>query len=121
MTKPAVHLATILTLAGILAGTDPGFAQPASPSSGPTTLTATVRSVDAQARVLEVVTGVGYALRVVKLAFPQATELKTSRGSAPMTQLKPGDIVRVEYVKSADTNNATKIEVLPAPEAGGAR
>jgi hypothetical protein len=121
MTRPAVHLATILTLAGILAGTDPGFAQPASPSSGSTTLTATVRSVDAQARVLEVVTGVGYALRVVKLAFPRPAELKTTRGSAPMAQLKPGDLVRVEYVKTADANNATKIEVLPAPEAGGAR
>jgi hypothetical protein len=121
MTKPAVPLTTILTFAGILAGTGAGFAQPVSPSSGPTTLTATVRSVDAQARVLEVVTGVGYALRVVKLSFPQPAELKTSRGAAPLTQLKPGDLVRVEYVKNADANTATKIEVLPAPEAGSAR
>ena len=77
-------------------------------------------AVDAQARTLELVTGVGYALRVVKLTLEDRAEVKTPAGLAPPAQLKPGDRVRVEYTKSADGNTATAIEVLPPPEAGGA-
>ena len=108
---------------GILWCTSPSFAQPPSPAagSGPTTLTATVRSVDAQARTLEVVTGVGHVLRVVKLSFAEGAEVKTAGGMTPLAELKPGDLVRVAYTKGADGNAVKTIEALPRPEAGGVR
>jgi hypothetical protein len=107
----------------ILCCTYPGFAQPPSPAagSGGPALTATVRSVDARARTLELVTGVGHALRVVKLAFDERTEVKSAAGTASLAQLKPGDLIRVEYTKDAGVNTAKTIEVLPRPDAGGAR
>jgi methenyltetrahydromethanopterin cyclohydrolase len=107
----------------ILGCTYPGYAQPPSPPSGSAApaLTATVRSVDAQARTLEVVTGVGHALRVVKFAFDERTEVKSAAGTASLAQLKPGDLIRVGYTKDAGVNTAKTIEVLPRPDARGAR
>jgi hypothetical protein len=120
MTKRAGNVAFLLALVGTLSWTNPGSAQPPSPSSGKATLSATVRSVDAQARTLELVTGVGYALHVVKLTLGDRAEVRTPAGLAPLVQLKPGDRVRVEYTKGVDGNTATAIEILPAPEAGSA-
>jgi len=106
---------------GVLGFLDQGLAQPASPASDKVTLTATVRSIDAQARTLDLVTGVGYALRVVRITFADRAEMKTPSGTAAPAQLKPGDRVRVEYTTAGTVNTATTIEVLPPPATGGAR
>jgi hypothetical protein len=79
------------------------------------TITATVQSIDAQARTLEVVTGVGYALRVVKISWKEAPTVKAAAAGAGMAQLKPGDLVRVEYTKSPEGNVVRTIELLPSP------
>jgi hypothetical protein len=47
-----------------------------------------VRVVDVRGRALEVTTGVGMALRVVRLQVPAPLSL---------TGLRPGDVVRVSY------------------------
>ena len=47
-----------------------------------------VRTVDVRGRALEVTTGVGMALRVVRLQVPAPLSL---------TGLRPGDLVRVSY------------------------
>ena len=49
-----------------------------------------VRVVDVRARAVEVTTGVGMALRVVRVQVPE--ELR-----ATLSKLAPGDIVRVSY------------------------
>jgi len=96
-------------------------AAPPSPTATPAaplpsaTLTGMVQSVDAQARTLEVVTGVGYALRVVKLSWKEAPTMKAAAAGAGMSQVKPGDLVRVEYGKAPEGNVVKSIELLPSP------
>ena len=55
--------------------------------------------VDASARVIEVTTGVGLALRVVRLQVPAETQVTGGGAGAPLPfpQLQPGDVVRVSY------------------------
>jgi DNA-binding transcriptional LysR family regulator len=94
---------------------------PPLPSLPSATLTGTVQSVDARARTIEVVTGVGYALRVVKLAWEATVTLKAAAAGAGMAQLKPGDVIRVEYAKAPDRNAVRTIELLPSPAPQGVR
>lgn len=114
-----------LLLSAFLSGA--ASAPPPSPAATPAaplpsaTLTATVQSVDAQARTLEVVTGVGYALRVVKLTWKATPTVKAAAAGAGMAQVKPGDLVRVEYAKAPDGNVVRTIELLPSPAPQGVR
>ena len=110
----------ILSLAMFLPGGAPSAAPPspaATPAAaGPSvTLTATVQSIDAQARTLQVVTGVGYALRVVKISWKEAPTVKAAAAGTGMAQLKPGDLVRIEYTKAPEGNVVKTIELLPSP------
>jgi len=101
------------------AATTPAAAPAATPSA---TLTATVQSVDAQTRTLQVVTGVGYALRVVKLSWKATSPtVKTAAPGASMDQVKAGDLVRVEYAKEPEGNVVRTIEILPSPAPAGLR
>jgi hypothetical protein len=60
-----------------------------------------VRVVDLRARTLEVTTGVGFALRVVKLQVPAdvpITDRKAGqRAPIRLAELKPGDVVRATF------------------------
>ena len=57
-----------------------------------------VRTVDVRARTLEVVTGVGYALRVVRLEVPQTVPITASgMATLALSDLKPGDIVTASF------------------------
>jgi hypothetical protein len=73
-------------------------AQQPAPLNPPThNVQGAVRVVDVRARAVEVTTGVGMALRVVRLQVPAAARV-TARGAAlSLNQLAPGDIVRVSY------------------------
>jgi hypothetical protein len=108
---------------GIFGYPQPSSARSRSSAAGSeaATITATVRSVNAEARTLEVVTGVGYALAVVKLSYEAGAEARTAAGTAPLAQLKPGDLVRIEYTRGAGVNTAKTIAVLPRPESGASR
>ena len=116
----------LLSLAMFLPGGATSAAPPspaATPAAaGPSvTLTATVQSIDAQARTLQVVTGVGYALRVVKISWKEAPTVKAAAAGTGMAQLKPGDLVRVEYAKASEGNVVKTIELLPSPAPQGVR
>lgn len=88
----------------------PVRAQQVPPPPPHDSLRGAVRVVDARARALEVTTGVGLALRVVRLQVP-ATVPVTARGAAlPFTQLRSGDIVRVSYGARAGGYVAYTIE-----------
>ena len=111
---------SILSLAMFLSG-GTASAAPPSPAATPAavgpsvTLTATVQSIDAQARTLQVVTGVGHALRVVKISWKEAPTVKAAAAGTGMAQLKPGDLVRIEYTKAPEGNVVETIELLPSP------
>ncbi|HEY3279856.1 MAG TPA: hypothetical protein VGJ83_05035 [Gemmatimonadales bacterium] len=56
-----------------------------------------VRVVNERGRAVEVTTGVGLALRVVRLQIGPDTRLTADGAALPLGQLQPGDIVRVSY------------------------
>ena len=56
-----------------------------------------VRTVDARKRTVEVTTGVGMSLWVVRLRVPTELRISASGAALPLTALQPGDIVRVSY------------------------
>ena len=58
-----------------------------------------VRLVDTKNRALEVTTGVGMALRVVRLQVPATVLVTTTPGrdQLALSDLKPGDVVRVTF------------------------
>jgi len=100
---------------GATSAAPPSPAATPAPAVSSATLTATVRSVDAQARALEIVTGVGYALRVVKLSWKETPTVRAAAAGTGVAQLKPGDLVRVEYAKAPEGNVVRTIELLPRP------
>jgi hypothetical protein len=112
----------IVGLCGSAAGRaqTPPPATPAEPASA-TTLTATVRAVDAGTRTVKVLTGVGPALRVVTLACDERAAVKSEAGELPLYQLKAGDLVRVRYSRGPAGDTATAIELLQWPRSGGVR
>jgi hypothetical protein len=105
----SIHFSLTLGFTAFLLATTSAAPPPSA------TLTATVQSIDAQGRTLQVVTGVGYALRVVRLSWKEAPAVKAAATGAGMAQLKPGDLVRVEYAKAAKGNVVKTIEILPRP------
>lgn len=101
-------------VAGVLLAVAAAAAEPAPPP-GPDTpsadLVATVRSVDLDARACHVVTGVGFALRVVKVVVEPETRI-TRRGAAiGLRDLAPGMIVRVAFRQDAGHTRCASIEV----------
>lgn len=61
------------------------------------TVVGAVRAVDTRARTLEVTTGVGLALRVVRMRVPAETPITERGGALAFPALKPGDVVRVAF------------------------
>jgi hypothetical protein len=60
-----------------------------------------IRAVDMRARSLEVTTGVGFALRVVRISVPAGVPITDRRDAQPkligLAALKPGDVVRAVF------------------------
>ncbi len=56
-----------------------------------------VRLVNVRGRAVEITTGVGYALRVLRLQIGVDTRVMAGGTALPLAQLQPGDIVRVSY------------------------
>jgi len=115
----------------VLAWLAPGLggAAQAQPAGAPDTLTATLRSVDADARQVEVLTGVGHALRVVTIRVEPECVIRVDGAPAPLGALEPGRIVRIAYRQAAagDASGpaaarvAGTIETLPKPASGAGR
>ncbi len=103
-----MHRVTLLSLASLIAPlalaaqrppTPPPAAQPTAPHDS---VRGAIRAVDARARTLEVTTGVGYALRVVRLQVPASVPITDRKGGsqgAPikLAELKPGDVIRAAF------------------------
>jgi hypothetical protein len=86
--KPIASTALLLLLgsAGVVAG---------ATHQTPSTIQGTVVSVDRTTGSLDVVTGVGTALRVVRLTAAPPLRISSGVARAPMDAVRRGDIVRV--------------------------
>jgi len=85
------------------------------------TLTGTVRAVDTEAAAVEMITGVGLALRWMSVQVDPASKIEVAGAPAELGDLAPGDIVRVRYRKVDKRNVAESIERVPIEEAGERR
>ena len=61
------------------------------------TVQGAVRSVDARKRTVEVTTGVGMSLWVVRLQVPPELQVTSAGAELPLAALQAGDVVRVSY------------------------
>ena len=81
-----------------------------------------IRAVDMRARSLEVTTGVGFALRVVRISVPAGVPITDRQDAQPrligLAALKPGDVVRAVFGGKPTGFVAYTIERVGRREAG---
>ena len=97
-----------------------GVAQHAAPQPAALyTYQGTVHSMQAKTGTLELITGVGHALRLVQMRVPTGLRVAgTTTGAASMrvSGVKPGDVVRVVCHRAGGSLVADKVEKLePTP------
>ena len=110
---------TLVSLAALVAPLALAAQQPTTPHDS---VRGAIRAVDMRARTLEVTTGVGYALRVVRLQVPASvpiTDRKAGQGEPiKLAELKPGDVIRASFGGRATGFVAYTIERVGRMEAG---
>jgi len=74
----------------------------------------TVRAVNARTGALELITGVGMSLRVVRMTMAPTTRLVAAGATPRLADLKPGDVVRAEGRRTAAGLVADRVEKLAA-------
>src|SRR2546422_2011494 len=111
--------AAVFAITGVLAGSLAGVAQQAAPQPAvPYTYQGTVHSVQAKTGTLELITGVGHALRLVQMRVPIGLQVAGTAGGASLgvRGVKPGDVVRVLCHRAGGSLVADKVEKLkPTP------
>jgi len=109
----------VFAITGLLAGPLAGVAQHAAPQpAAPYTYQGTVHSVQAKTGTLELITGVGHALRLVQIRVPTGLQVAGTAGGASLgvRGVKPGDVVRVVCHRAGGSLVADKVEKLePTP------
>jgi hypothetical protein len=83
-----------------------------APPAAADSLTATVAAVDNGAQILEVITGVGHALAVVRLEVPPACRIMVAGTTRQLGDLRRGDIVDIRYRRIGRRNVADSIETI---------
>ena len=95
----AARAATPLLLLVLLIATSAGQQQQQESSAAPAvgyTYQGTIHSVQPARGTLTIVTGVGHALRLVSMQAVAATRITGAGAAMPLSQLRPGDIVRAQ-------------------------
>ena len=97
-----------------------GVAQHAAPQPAALyTYQGTVHSLQAKTGTLELITGVGHALRLVRMRVPTGLRVAgtaTGAASVRVSGVKPGDVVRVVCHRAGGSLVADKVEKLePTP------
>ena len=108
----------------LVSGSVPGSSAP--PAETPGTVVATIREVDAKALTIELITGVGHALRVIEMPVAPECEIRGMGTTAGLDDLRAGYIVRVQSRSApgkagAPAWVAVSIDCLPAEGIGAAR
>jgi len=120
-----MHRVTLLSLASFIAPLALAAQQPTAPTvtTAPhDSVRGAIRAVDVRARTVEVTTGVGLALRVVRLEVPASVPITDRKGGQgepiQLAQLKPGDVIRVAFGGRQTGWVAYTIERVGRMEAG---
>lgn len=96
--------------------------QPNPPTVPHDSVRGAIRSIDVHARTVEITTGVGYAMRVVRLQVPATAPITDRQTAQPETialgELKLGDVVRAQFGGQAAPFVAYTIERLGTMTAG---
>jgi len=134
MKRTSIWFGLLLTLALLALGfgalSSPPASAPPEPQpvgGAPAYLNCTVRAVDMKTRSLEVITGVGYALRLYRMTVAPACDISVGGSAADLNSIKPGTIVRVRYQPVPTAPRApvrlmaTAIETVRFSETGGER
>jgi len=77
-----------------------------------------IRVVDVRGRAVEVTTGVGMALRVVRIQVPADARVTAAGSALTLSQIAPGDIVRIAYGGQPGGYRAYTIERVGRMETG---
>jgi len=72
----------------------------------------TVRVVNARTGTLELITGVGMSLRVVRISTTSTTSLAAAGAAPRLADFKPGDVVRAECRRTATGLVADRVEKI---------
>ncbi len=109
--RTAALTAVLLVPLVISAPADWGALTSAQPAPS-YTYQGTIRAVNARAGTLELITGVGMSLRVVRMKTAATTRLVAAGTSPRLADLKPGDVVRAECRRTAAGLVADRVEKL---------
>src|SRR2546422_5014954 len=108
----------VFAITGVLASSLAGVAQHAAPQpAAPYTYQGIVHSVQAKTGTLELITGVGHALRLVQMHVPTGLRVASpAAGGASLgvRGVKPGDVVRVVCHRAGGSLVADRVEKLEA-------
>ena len=122
MPPPLVFIIGVLC---VLFSASSGMGSPPQSSQGaqatPEGLTATVHARDTKARTLDVITGVGHALRLMRVQVRPECQITVAGAAAQLRDLKAGKIVRIRYRQTPRGMMAEKIEILEVEAIEGKR
>lgn len=111
---------TPLSLGLLLAPLALAAQQPTAPHDS---VQGAVRTVDVRARTIEVTTGVGFALRLVRMQVPAEVPItnRAAGQAAPLklAELKPGDVIRALFGARPTGFVAYTIERVGRMDGGG--
>jgi hypothetical protein len=126
-----MHRSTVVSLALLVAPVSLGAQQPTQqPTTAPAvapaaphdTVRGAISAVDVRARTVDVTSGVGFALRVVRLAVPADVPITDREDGTPdritLGELKRGDVVRAAFGARPTGFVAYTIERVGTMEAG---
>ena len=116
-TSRAVALAAIVLLPALTLAPADGRAQGAAQPAGSYTYQGTIRAFTANTASLDLITGVGMALRIVHVTVaPAAHAPGDTAASLAGVEFKPGDVVRVECHRTDTGLVADRIERVEVPK-----
>ena len=126
--RTIASLSAALFIAPLVAAAQQPTAAPPAPAATTAaavphdTVRGAIRSIDAQAGIVEVSSGVGYALRVVQLRVPAGVPITDREGgqteSIKLAELRLGDVVRASFGGQAAPFLAYTIERVGSMETG---
>jgi hypothetical protein len=98
---------------------------PPAPLEQPSSMIGTVHRVDTDAGILEVITGVGHAIRLVRMKVSSDCRIHISGATPHLANVAKGTMVRIQYVPSPSGTSirgiAMAIESVESDGPGGAR
>lgn len=94
---------------------------PAPPVTPPYVLQGTVQAVHPSTATLDVITGVGFALRLMHIRTLPATQITSNQVTVAFSEIKVGDIVRAECRMVDTVLVADRLEKLTVDAAGEIR